>query len=196
MQKNKNQKIITILGLPGSGKSVVIDYLMNKFNWPKVYFGEIILDEIKKQGLKVNEKNERMIREGMREKYGRLCYANPVIKKINKIKNTTILVESLYDWEEYKLFKKTFKNNFITIAIYTTPSVRYKRLSVRKIRPLSLKEAQSRDYAQIENIFQAGPIAMANYTVNNNSSFEELYQQIDGIVYKVIKLKVKSKINF
>lgn len=183
MTKLKKQKIIAILGLPGSGKSVVVDYLMNKFHWPKVYFGEIILDEIKKQGLKVNEKNERMVREGMREKYGRLCYAKPIIKKIKAIKkDTNVLVESLYDWEEYKLFKKEFKNNFITIAIYTSPAVRYKRLSARKIRPLTLLEAQSRDYAQIENIFQAGPIAMANYTVDNNENFEELYEQIDEII--------------
>lgn len=182
------RKIIAILGLPGSGKTEVINYLMKKFNWPKVYFGDVTFDEVKARGLEINEKNERTVREDLRAKYGRLHYASKVVEKIKNIKESTnVLVESLYDWQEYLFFKEKFGNDFITIAVYTSPKVRYERLEKREIRPLSREEAQSRDYAQIENIFQAGPIAMANYTADNNGSFEELYSQIDDIIKEIKK---------
>lgn len=171
--------IIGIQGLPGAGKTEVINYLQKKYSWPKVYFGEVTFAEMKKRGLEINEKNERIVREDLRKNNGRLHYARQVIKKINKLDNKIILVESLYDWAEYKFFKENFKDCFITIAVYASPDTRYQRLSNRKIRPLTLEEAKSRDYAQIENLFQAGPIAIANYTLINESTLEDLYKQID-----------------
>ncbi len=178
------RKIIAILGLPGAGKTEVINYLMKKCNWPKVYFGEVTFDEMKKRELEINEKNERMAREDLRAKYGRLYYASQVIKKIEALPSgTNVLVESLYDWKEYLLFKEKFSKEFMTIAIYTSPGTRYKRLAKRPERPLIPEVAQSRDYAQIENLFQAGPITMANYTINEGT-FEELYKQIDEIIKK------------
>lgn len=177
------RKIIAILGLPGSGKTEAINHLMKNYDWPKVYFGDVTFDELKARGLDVNEKNERIVREDLRVQFGRLHYANKVIEKIEAIKeDTNVLVESLYDWKEYLLFKEKFGSNFITIAIYASPKIRYERLGIRQERPLTPEEAQSRDYAQIENIFQAGPIAMADYTVDNDGDFENLYEQIDKIV--------------
>lgn len=177
-----NRKVIAILGLPGSGKTEVINYLMKKHNWPKVYFGEVTFDEMRRQGLEINEKNERAIREGLREKYGRLHYASQVIKKIEAIEEPIVLVESLYDWSEYLLFKEKFGDNFITLSVYAPPKLRYERIGKRPVRPLTREEAKSRDYAQIENLFQAGPISMAEYNVDNTGTFEELYSQIDKII--------------
>lgn len=184
-----SRNIIAIVGLPGSGKTEVINYLMEKHKWPKVYFGDVTFDEMKARGLEINEKNERAVREDLRARYGLLHYASKVVEKINKLEGVgTILVESLYSWEEYLLFKKQFGSDFKVIAVYTSPEVRYGRLAGRKVRPLTRDEAESRDYAQIVNITQAGPIAMANFTVNNNGSFESLYRQVDEVIEQ-IKLK-------
>lgn len=182
------KKIIAIIGLPGSGKSSAMAYLIKKLKCPKVYFGDVTFDEIKKRGLEINENNERMVRENLRNKFGLLYYTKQVIKKINLIKNANIiLVESLYSWEEYLYFKNKFNDDFITIAIYASPKVRYKRLSKRPVRPLTTEEAQSRDYVQITNITQAGPIAMANYTADNNGNLQKLYTQIDKVIKEALK---------
>ncbi|MDD5731631.1 MAG: AAA family ATPase [Patescibacteria group bacterium] len=181
-----SKKIIAFPGLAGSGKTEVIEYLMEKHSWPKVYFGEVTFDELKKRGLEVSEKNERVCREDLRAQHGNLHYANQVIKKIDKINSDFILVESLYSWEEFLRFKEKFGKDFITIAIYSSPKTRYARLSNRAVRPLTEEEAQSRDYAQIENIHQAGPIAMSDFTVINEGEKPELFSQIDEVIKKIL----------
>ncbi len=187
MAKINKHKIIAILGLPGSGKSVVINYLTKKLECPKVYFGDVTFDEMKARGLEINEKNEKSVREDLRKKHGIDYYAKKIIKKIDNINEHTILVESLYSWTEYLIFREKFKNNFQTIAVYSSPKTRYARLKNRPERPLTAKIAQSRDYAQIENLQQAGPIAMADYTIDNNDKLDKLYKQIDKIAEEILK---------
>lgn len=180
------KKVIAVVGLPGSGKSEVIEYLEKKFNLPKVYFGEVTFDEMKKRGLNINEKNERFIREDLRKKFGQDIYCKRMIEKINKLNpKSNILVESLYSWPEYMGFKKAFGNSFIIIAVYASPKTRYGRLSKRRIRPLTPKETQSRDHAQIENLSQGGPIAIADYTIINEDSKKELLENAEKIYKKI-----------
>jgi len=182
-----DKKIIAIQGLPGSGKTVTIDYLMQKYGWPKVYFGDVTFDELKNRGWEINEKNERMVRENLRAKFGLLHYTKEVIKKIEAMENQpVILVESLYSWEEYLFFKEKFGANFYLIAIYASPKTRYARLADRPIRPLTAEVAQTRDHAQITNISQAGPIAMSNFTMVNEGSLDDLYQDVDKVIKKII----------
>jgi dephospho-CoA kinase len=177
------RKIIAILGLPGSGKTEAIDYLIKRHNWPKVYFGEVTFDEMKKRGLEINEKNEREVREGLRKEFGLLYYAQKTIEKIEKLPaDKNVLVESLYSWAEYLEFKKKFSDDFMTIAVYASPKIRYERLGQRPVRPLTPADCQSRDYAQIENLTQANAIAMADYTVINERTRDDLYCHIDKIV--------------
>jgi len=183
----KNKKIVAIVGLPGCGKTETINYLMEKLAWPKVYLGDATFEEMARRGLAINEKNERMIREELREKYGPACYALWGIKKIKEMeKPVDVLVESLYSWGEYLEFKKIFSDDFLTVAVYSSPKDRYARLTKRRIRPLMFAEAQSRDYAQIGNIAQAGPIAMADWTIMNNASRQNLFLQLDRII-KLLK---------
>ena len=113
-----DQVIIAILGLPGSGKTEAVKYLVEKYALPKVYFGDFLFDEMKRRNLEVNEKNERSVREELREKRGLLCFAEEVVKKIKKLgEEKIIVVESLYSWEEYLYFKKIFADRFETIEV-------------------------------------------------------------------------------
>lgn len=177
------------MGLPGSGKSEVINYLVEKYGWPKVYMGEPTFDELRRLGLPFTEKNERMVRERLRKKYGLLCYGREAIKKIKSIKNKKIVIaESLYSWSEYLLFKKAFGPNFIAITVYAKPEIRYERSAKRSERAMKTKkEAQSRDHSQIENLHQGGPIAMADYTIINEGTKKELKSNIKKIINKLKK---------
>jgi dephospho-CoA kinase len=80
------------------------------------------------------------------------------------------------------------------IAVYAPPSLRYERLSVRKqgsddkdvrFRQMTPEQARSRDFAEIENIEKAGPIAMADYTLINTGSMESLISQLNSALEKI-----------
>jgi len=183
------QKIVAIVGMPGAGKSEVADFFI-KHKYSYVRLGQITLDEVKKRRLEPNEKNERLIREGFRKKYGMAAYAILNMAKIKKEKGN-IVIDGLYSWEEYLYFKKNLPE-IIIVSIYSSPKTRYARLMGRaklhkkdpnlKYRSFSMAEAKSRDLAEIENLNKGGPIAMADYTVINEGTKEDLHKDLEGIL--------------
>ena len=119
------KKVIAIVGLPGSGKSEVSDFLISK-NFLYIRLGQTVLDELMKQKLPPGEKSERKLREGLRKKHGMAAMAVLNIDKIKKMEGD-IVIDGLYSWEEYLYFKEKI-SNIKLIAVYASPEVRYDRL--------------------------------------------------------------------
>ncbi len=178
--------VIAIVGLAGAGKTVAVEHIMQTTGWPKVYFGGVVMDELAKRGLAVNEANERAVREEIRAAHGMAACAILSLPKIKDLlaapATTGVFIESLYSWEEYVAVKKEFGEDFKVIAIYASPATRTARMAIRPERPLTAAELESRDYSQIENLHQAGPIARAEHTIVNEGSLEELCANLDAAV--------------
>ena len=178
--------ILAIVGLPGAGKTETVNYLIKEKNWPKVYFGDVTFDEMKKDNIEINEANERKMRESIRARLGMGSYAILNIPKIKELfENSSVIIESLYSWEEYLEMKKEFGESFKVLAIYSNPETRIVRMVNRPIRPLNREDVISRDYAQIANLHMAGPIARADFTIINEGTKEDLHQQIDKVIKKL-----------
>lgn len=178
-------KIIALVGLTGSGKSIATEYFENK-HFHTIWFGQLTIDTLKKRGLEKNEKNEKMIREELRKRHGMAAFALLNIPRIQKAVNTkNVVIDGLYSWSEYKVLREKFGQQLVVLSICASPATRYNRLSVRQIRPLTNDEARSRDHAEIENIEKGGPIAMADYTIVNEGSVGDLKQQLNAVYAKV-----------
>jgi dephospho-CoA kinase len=175
-------KVIAVVGMTGSGKSEVARMLREN-GFTMVRFGDVTDEELKKQGRPLTEENERPLREAFRKKYGMAAYAILNLPRIDTaLKTSNVVVDGLYSWEEFIKLKEYYGDNLVIIAVYSSPEMRYKRLGSRKIRPLTPEEAASRDNAEIENMNKGGPIAMADYTVINESAFEDMKRQVEGII--------------
>lgn len=172
-------KIIAVIGMCGSGKSEVVKFFEGH-GYKKVYFGGVVMDEIKRLGLEVNEANERMTRENLRKEFGMGAMAVKSLDKIEEFYMTgNVVVESLYSWDEYKIVKDKFGGSFKLLTVYTTKSLRYERLANRPVRPLTEEEACSRDYSEIEKLDKGGPIAFTDYLVINDGTLEELNKKLN-----------------
>ncbi|OGH10346.1 MAG: hypothetical protein A2857_02905 [Candidatus Levybacteria bacterium RIFCSPHIGHO2_01_FULL_36_15] len=184
--KQNDKLILAIVGMPGSGKSEVAEYLQNK-NIPFVRFGDLNDEELKRQGLDWTPENTAKIRLEMREKHGMDVYAvrsKPKIEKLLQM-NNIIAIDGLYSWEEYKFLKEEFKNLFL-IHVYAEPPIRYERLVQRSSRKFSCAEARTRDISEIEKINKGGPIAIADYLVENNSNdFDKLHDSINLLLERL-----------
>jgi dephospho-CoA kinase len=178
-------KVFAIVGMTGSGKSEVAK-LFNDRGFTTVRFGDITDEAVKKLGLPLTEENERPARERIRTEHGMAAYAKLSIPRIDEaLKTSSVVVDGLYSWEEYAYLKSYYTDKFIVIAVWSSPQDRYDRLSSRKERPLTFRQAVSRDHAEIENLNKGGPIAMADFTIVNNSSLSNLKKQMEEIIKRL-----------
>ncbi len=175
-------RVVAIVGMAGAGKSEVAK-VFEKSGFKKVRFGDITDEEIKNRGLEPNEENERYIREQLRKEHGMAAYAKFNLPRIEaSLKSSDVVVDGLYSWEEYTLLKECYGEGFSIVAVWASPATRYARLENRAKRPLTLEEAASRDKAEIENSNKGGPIAMADFTIVNEASLEELEKEAERVI--------------
>ncbi len=173
-------KIVAIVGMCGSGKSIASKYFED-LGYKNVYFGGVTMDKLKESGLEVTPENEKMMREKLRRELGMGAYAKVLLPRILDLsKNNDVVLDGLYSWSELKILKEEF--DMVTIAIVCDKNLRYDRLSKRDVRPFNNEEAKKRDITEIENIEKAGPIAYADYYIYNNGSIEEYYKRLDEII--------------
>ncbi len=179
--------IVCIAGLCGAGKSVVSEYFIQE-GFQYLHIGKITMDILKEKDLPVNEENERIIRESLRKEYGMEAYALLNLEKLTYLSsNGHVVADGLYSFSEYVVLKEHFKQNLVVLAVYAPPTLRYQRLSIRSERPLTQEDAKKRDFNEIQNVEKGGPIAMADMTILNTGTFEDLRKKVKEAIH-VIKL--------
>ncbi len=178
-------KVVAIVGMAGAGKSEVAR-LFQENGFSKIRFGDITDEEIRKRDLELNEENERYIRELLRQEQGMVAYAKLNLPAIDSaLKYSAVVIDGLYSWEEYIFLKTYYGEDFCVVAVWASPGARHARLTARPERRLTLEEAASRDRAEIENINKGGPIAMADFTIINEVSLEDLRRDTKRIIAKL-----------
>lgn len=180
-----NMKVVALVGMAGSGKSEVARFF-EKNGYIRIRFGDVTDIEVAKRGLPLNETNERQVREQLRKEHGMAAYAKLNLPRIDEaLQKSNVVVDGLYSWEEFVLLKDYYGDKLCLVAVSTSPGTRYSRLAVRQVRPLTGKEAAERDRTEIENINKGGPIALADFTITNESSLKELQEQTQRIIERL-----------
>ena len=175
-------KLAAIVGMTGAGKSEV-SRLFEKSGFIRIRFGDITDEEVRKRGLELTEENERRVRETLRQEHGMAAYALLNLSRIDlAIKQRDVVIDGLYSWEEYMMLKNYYRDGLTMLAVWSSPRTRYARLAARDIRPLTAEEAASRDRSEVENLHKAGPIAMADFAILNESSLKDLAKETKAVI--------------
>lgn len=185
--KEKDVKIIALVGMSGSGKSVAVDFLTDK-GYPQVYFGGMIYKEMEKRGIERTPESEKQFREMIRETEGKDWVVRQVIddmKRLIEAGQKRIILDGVYSWTEYKILKHEFPNALTFIAIVLAKKIRFERVAKRVERPFNGDEIRERDWSEIEKLEKGGPIAMADYFVLNEGTKEEMVKKIEAILKEV-----------
>ncbi len=178
-------KIIAIVGMCGSGKSVASDYL-ESMGYKKVYFGGVTMEKLKENNMEITPENEKYMREKLRNELGMAAYARILLPRIEEYsKDFDVVLDGLYSWDEYVVLKEKLGNKLTMIAIVADKYLRYERLSVREVRPLTNIEAENRDIAEIENLAKGGPISIADFYILNNFDKETYISNLKNILAKI-----------
>ena len=185
----ENVKILAIVGMSGSGKSVVVDYLTEK-GYPKIYFGGMIYKEMEKRGIERTEdgESEKNFREMIRETEGKDWVVRQVIaeaKDLIAAGQKRIVLDGVYSWTEYKTLKREFPTNLTFLAVVVDKKLRYKRVANRPGRSFDTAAIRERDRSEIENLEKGGPIAAADYYILNNGTTGDLESRLADILKEI-----------
>ena len=179
-------RALALVGMPGAGKSLCARHLEAK-GYFQYRFGSIVVDEVSRRGLPLNPENERIVREEFRAKEGMDAIARralPILRQALQRQNC-IVIDGLYSWSEYKTLRGELGGDLTVVAVISERGLRYARLTERIERPLTLEEAERRDYQEIERLEKGGPIALADYTLLNNGAPDELLNALDALIERL-----------
>lgn len=183
-------KIIAFVGMPGSGKGTCTDYMVEKFDYPSVHFGNMLYEEIQRRGLD-NTKDENFVRKDMRKVDGPAVLAKHAARKADQYfadGKSVVVFDGLYSWTEYRYLDEKFGDDLVVIAVAAPKHIRRERVLNRKDshRKYTLESLVTREIAEIEDAEKGGPIAYADYTLVNDGAPEELLKKLDAVLTTVL----------
>lgn len=186
MTDSRDIKIIALVGMSGSGKSVAIDYLTER-GVPKVYFGGMIYKEMQKRGIErtPDGESEKQFREMIRQTEGQDWVVRQAIAEVKDLiaaGQKRIVLDGVCSWTEYKILKHEFPGYLTFIAVVAPKQLRYDRVARRPERPFDAKAIRERDISEIENLEKGGPIAAADFYIMNDGTIDHLQSQLKAIL--------------
>ncbi len=186
---------IGIVGMPGSGKSIVSDSA-KKLGIPVLVMGDAVREETRRRGLELTPENVLRTAEDLRKRFGRKAVALLVIDKIRRERlnrKKIIVVEGLRSPEEKDTFDSFFEKFFV-IAVHASPKTRYSRIlgRGRQDDARSIEMLRERDLKELS--FGIGELlAMADYhLVNENKTREEFERECERLLRELISQFTKD----
>jgi len=179
-----NKLVIGLTGMPGAGKSVVVN--VGKANgYGVIVMGDVVREEAKRRRLEPSPENLGKIMIDLRQKEGNNIIANRCIPKIENTRESKIIIDGVRSLSEVEEFKKHFPK-FTLIAVHASPETRFKRLYHRQRSddPKNWQIFQERDMREL-SVGLGEAIATAEYLIVNEERIETVKEKIRQALRKV-----------
>ncbi len=169
--------VIGLAGMPGSGKSIVVD-VAREMGYNIVVMGDVIRQETLNRGLELTPQNVGKVMLELRQESGNYVIAQKCIPKIEEQASSKVLVDGLRSLFEADIFKEHFAK-FNIVAVHASPQTRFTRLSTRRRSddPAEWKVFQERDMREL-GVGLGNVIAMAEQVIVNDNSFEHVRAKV------------------
>lgn len=161
---------IIINGKAGSGKDTLADYLVDNYGFTKIAFADGIYD-IARKYFNMEVKDRRILQligEKMREINPNI-WVDYTFEKAEKYDKVVIS-----DCRQFNEYEKGLNSGFLPIRIETDLEKRIERLEKR--------DGFYPDVSLFENKCETGADDLEFITVDNNDTYEQLYEQIEAII--------------
>jgi len=182
----EKKTVIGIAGMPGAGKATLRNAAIGT-GCEVVTMGDEIREETQRRGLDPTPENIGYIMLKLREEEGNTAVARRCTPKIENAKSDMVFVDGVRSLDEVDEFKKRFVNVSI-IAVHSSPEARFQRLSRRKRSddPKGWEVFYQRDLREL-SVGQGDVIALANWMIVNDGTYEEFKSAVSDTVGAVVK---------
>ncbi len=184
MPINVSIKIMFVIAFCGkrySGKDEGCTYLVSEYGFTQMDFSKNAINPI------LEKENKAITRDNQVELVGRLrkdrginIFAKLLAEKMAQ--NSTI--SGLRYKEEAEYLREKFGNKFKLIAVEADDKIRYERSLKQKVKgegSHTFEQFLERENLPTERVIPE-TMKLADFTITNNGSLEELYRQLDTIL--------------
>ncbi|MEJ2024023.1 MAG: AAA family ATPase [Deltaproteobacteria bacterium] len=184
-------KIFGAIGRIGSGKDAVVDYLSGKYNLHSVSVGDMVREMAEEKGVSLTRKNLEQVASQTIRNRGKDFFMKRVIEHIRAKDWNRASVTGIRTPDHVRYLKDEIGENFVLIHVYVEdPHIRYKRLTRRDREgdPHSYEDFLEQDRKEEEAFHIKQAASMADYSLDNSGTLEDLHRQVD-IIPALNKLK-------
>lgn len=182
--------IIGITGSDGGGKGTVVDYLVTK-GYVHYSSRDFIVAEINRRGLPVDRNQMRLVANELRAQHGNDFVVKQAFKKAEAEGKQNVVIESIRALAEAEYLKS---KGGILLSVDADVALRYERVQYRRSETDKVTFEQFLAHEELEKndpdpngMQKAKVMAMADYTINNNGTLQELHAQVEAFLEKVEK---------
>jgi dephospho-CoA kinase len=179
--------IIGVTGTNGAGKGTVIDYLTQK-GFQHYSASGFITEEIERRRMPVNRDSMRLVANDLRRSHNPAYLFEPLYERASAEGGDAVLEAPRV------IAEATFlKDRHVPlIAVDAERKVRYERISKRgsvkddvSFEQFSAQEDRELNAAEAFDMNILGVMKLADFTLHNDGTLEELYTQIEEVLKRL-----------
>ena len=173
--------------MPGSGKSEAMEVAKARGH-PDVRMGDLIWEEVDRQGLPRDAKHVGQVANGMRESHGKDVWAKRTAERVRQVAagQRLVLIDGIRSQEEVETLRREIGHDFLLVAIHTDPDHRFERM-VRRGRADDSKDPavlKARDEREMTWGI-ARTIALADEMLVNDSTLDVFRGRVAALLDRV-----------
>lgn len=168
---SSQKSIVAVAGMPGSGKSLVINIAIQN-GYEPIAMGDVVREEAKRRNLPPTPENIGRIMLELRHAEGDAVIAKRCVPRIENASKAKVVLDGIRSLSEVEEFRKHFRR-FALIAIQSSPETRFRRIYNRQRSDDSKDRLAFRERDMRElGVGLGNAIAMAEYVIVNEGGAE------------------------
>lgn len=178
-----NKIIIGLVGEMAAGKSTVTEYLKKNYQATTFRFSDMLRDILKRIHVEPERANLQSLSTFVRQTYGEDIMSKVIAKDVSAATAPMIITEGIRRPSDITYLREV--PGFKIIAISADEKIRYERIIQRRENPDDANKTweQFRAEGNQESEQKIKAIAAeADFTVDNNGTTAELFEQIEKIL--------------
>lgn len=186
---NKKKIIIGLTGQIACGKGVVKNFLTEKYRAGDYRFSTILRDVLIRLNLEQSRRNIQKLSTILRKNFSEDILAKVMAQDVKKDRRHFIVIDGIRRLADIKFLKEV--PGFFLVSVKANKKIRYQRVVKRNENPgddrKTYQQFLSDDNQETEREIPK-TMRRANFEIDNNGNWEELWQQIHQLVKKINNL--------
>jgi len=178
-------KVVGVVGLNGSGKDAVLEYLKGRCGLEMVSLGDVARELAHLEGVKFTRDKLHEISQKYLDKYGKEFFIKVLLEEVKRKSLQKVGVTGIRTPTDVEALRNHFGSDFFLIHVEVkNPELRFERLKQRgETRdPKSYEDFLAQEKSEKELFHLDEAIQEADASISNAGTWEDLHREIDRLI--------------